>query len=447
MKTGPLIHGVLLAGALVVAYQSWTKEEKEDPTTGDFVVWQESKDAFTSIHFEAEKKSVSVEKRNQDGSDYLWGTVKRTTKKPKAKTDQVAPDAATDAPEENPLPAPDEFTVTTREFPVGEKGDEFLDAISEMRALRQLGQLDQAQKEKYGLADSKENLTVNFGDGNSRTLVIGNRVYGGSHRYASDATSGESFVLSSDIMRPIDSAESSLGLKKIHLYEDKDVTGAVVETSKTTKTALKKVTEDPEKGKKTTWSWSDTPDKDDLTIANFLDRAGKLKPVRYDTEVDVATLDKIATVKYQGEKGDLGFMEVYRQLPKNQKDDPKNPSKVKRTEYFVKTERTRSLGKASRMSAERVDQDLVELFGIEAPPKPPAEPKKAVPKAAPKAPPGFPGAPGKPAGPAGKTAPKTKAPAAKPPSAPGGLKDAAKSATQKAKEAIKSVPGVPKPSN
>ena len=193
--------------------------------------------------------------------------------------------------------------------------------------------------------------------------------------------------------------------------------------------------DDPEKGKKTTWSWSDTPDKDDLTIANFLDRAGKLKPVRYNTEIDVATLNKIATVRYQGEKGELGFMEVFRQLPKDQKDDPKNPTKVKRTEYFVKTEQTRSLGKASRMSAERVDQDLVELFGIEAPPKPPAEPKKAAPKGPPTGIPGKPGAPKN----LGTPGARPKPPGTKPANIPG----AAKSAAQKAKEALKSVPSLP----
>ena len=432
MKTGALVHGALLAGALVVAYQTWTKEKKEEPTTGDVVMWSEDESAFESIHFDAEKKSVGLERRKGDSGNYLWGSVKRTTKvppPPKPK-EEVLP-----AIPQDEMPKPDEFKVSTREFPVGEKGDELIGLVADMRALRELGPLSDEQKEEYGLSDSKENLSITFAGGKTHSLVIGKRVYGGSHRYASDTSTGKSYVLSADIMRPIDSAESSLGLKKFHNYEEDEVTEAVIETSKETKSALRKEVDDPEKGPQTTWSWSDTPDSADLTIANFLDRADKLKPTKYDPDLDPSSLTKIATIRFKGAAGELGYLEMYRQLPSQQVSDDDKAPKSKRTQYWIKTEETRVLGKASPSAGDRVDQDLVELFGIEPPPK--------APKATPPKPPGLPGGPGAGALPGAPGAPKSPPPGVKanPPSKPAATKAPVKPATPKAP----AKPVVPKP--
>jgi hypothetical protein len=113
------------------------------------------------------------------------------------------------------------MVTSTREFPVGKEGRDVVASLSHLRALKDLGKLSDQQKEEYGLTDSKENLTVFFKGGKQRSLIVGERVFGGSDRYVLQADSGKGYVLShSEILRHIDGAETSLGLKDLHRFQE-----------------------------------------------------------------------------------------------------------------------------------------------------------------------------------------------------------------------------------
>ncbi|HKE20471.1 MAG TPA: hypothetical protein VKB80_36610 [Kofleriaceae bacterium] len=290
---------------------------------------------------------------------------------------------------------PEETTSKTKEFPVGKTGTELIANLVNLHALRELGVLTDKQKEEYDLTDSKENLTVFFKGGKKHTLIIGSRVYGGGDRYVMNADNGKGYVLSnSEIMRHIDGAENSLGLKDLHRFqedqEDDEPNSSVVpsgpkpkkdryagvreievETPDGTRTLLRHEQKDAETGG-TIAGWADKqkPGEADMTFGNFLSQVERLKPTEYDQTIDLSKLTKVMTLRYKNSDGKaIGTFELYRkEAAVTPELEPSDESKKEnQPEYFVKTELTRVAGKLNRMSAERVTDDIPELFG--APPK------------------------------------------------------------------------------
>jgi hypothetical protein len=382
MRSGPIIHGSLLVVALLFAYQTSTRKKDTKPTRGTHQVWKMSK--VVAIHLESETKTLKIESRTDKQGPYLWAREDRTRTVPAKKAahahdenegmpkDEPVPDALADVPA-------DEVETTTREFPIGIAGDTLLKDYQQLVALRKLGPLGAEDLEEYDLHEKTINLTV-LGSGKAQqTLVLaGKSIYGGTDRYALDVSNNIGYVISGKFVQPLDSAETSLGLKKTHLYGKEEVSSVEVKTTAGDKVILKGTTTD-EKGEHTIWSDAAKPDENDQTLANFIDRVSKLRPSKYEPSLTASDLVHIATLRYLGADGkSKGYLELYRQLPEMQEaaSEPNAPALT--TQYFIKTERTRALGKVSRLSAERVDQDLVELFGIAAPPDPPA-PKKPAP--------------------------------------------------------------------
>jgi hypothetical protein len=512
MKIGPVVHGALTVLALGFAYQTWTKEKTEPAKAGEVTVWNESVGNFESFAFDAENKSVRVEKRAEGGNTFYWGSV-TTSKKParpkvpvkgdepekavkegaddghghgappggppgkvrpgpkpgdkatppapakpgatpakpgatpakpgatpaKPATTPAKPGTAPAAPKKpaagaapkgpgsphhmqaepaappEPVDTPDdeggmdtpdssaatpaggaepeeEVETTTREFPIGKGGRELIESLAHLHAMRDLGKLSDQQKEEYGLVESKENLTVFFKGGKQYSLIIGERVFGGSDRYVLHADTGKGYVLShSEILRHIDGAETSLGLKDLHRFQEdaeeekpatpnqpnaprpkKDrypgVQSIVVEAGSSSRELVRADTTDP-KGEKTLgWAGKDKPGQPDLSLSNFLSQVDRLKPTEYDPSIDESTLEKVLTVKYRsGGSKVVGQFELFKKnvvtpeiTPPEGGDEKKPDDKV---EYYVKTDLTRIPGKVSRMAAERVEQDIPQLFG------------------------------------------------------------------------------------
>ena len=275
----------------------------------------------------------------------------------------AADEAADDAAAAEPAAATESTETTVREFPIGEAGDELVEGFSKLRALRELGTLTDDAKIEYGLDDATERLTVTFKGGGEKTLLVGDRVFGGSDRYVLEETSGKGYVLSSEIMRLVDAAETALGLKSYHAFDEvEDLRGLAVDAGGTT-TELVRLDLEEEKGdepsKRTTWARADSPRIEDVTMANFVDRVSKLRPVEYLPDLDPAGLTKLARFSYRDAGGkELGYMELY----KGPGDEPASAGATPKDEYYMKTEVTRVLGRVSRLTAERVDQDLAEFL-------------------------------------------------------------------------------------
>ncbi|HWM88211.1 MAG TPA: hypothetical protein VNO33_20295, partial [Kofleriaceae bacterium] len=289
-----------------------------------------------------------------------------------------------------PTAAPDK----PKEFPVGSGGKALIVNLAHLRALRELGVLTDGQKEEYELAESKENLTVFFKGGKQHSLIIGARVFGGGDRYVMNAETGKGYVLSnSEIMRHIDGAENSLGLKQLHAFQEEPADEAPVdpkapkpkrdkypgvgqievETPDGARTLLRHEQPDPQGGG-TIMGWADKkkPGESDMTFANFLTQLERLRPVEFDTAIDETSMTKLLTLRYKKSGGELlGTFELFRKDPTVTPElEPSEESKKgNEPEYYVKTELTRLPGKVGRMAAERLAEDVPQLFGAPAKPR------------------------------------------------------------------------------
>ncbi|MCG8422898.1 MAG: DUF4340 domain-containing protein [Proteobacteria bacterium] len=322
MTRGPIIHGVLLVVVLIFAYQTWTKEEKVERDVGDIQVWSVPADSITAITYDSENRTIKLEQRSEGGQSYYWGQDIRVVKKSVGKKPAKKDDSA--EPAEPPQP---ETETKIRDFAIGKKGQEAVENLADLRALRDLGALDDDRRKEYELDDSKDNITVSY-NGKSRSLVVGGRVPGsGGGRYVLEMDSGKAYALAATTLRDLLAGESGMRLRKAHIYDDEDVGKAVVTAAGKTRN-LVRITVENEKGTKSK-NWADASDssKPDQTMSNFLQNVAKLSPSQYAPKLDAKSLKLVVKVEYQRENGEkLGWLELYEQPPEPEESPAAPPA-------------------------------------------------------------------------------------------------------------------------
>lgn len=361
MKRGPVIHGALLVLALVVAYQTWTRDKSAKPSKANVVVWGGAPSEIQSITHEtqsaAQTKKTVVERRSDGGASYLWGRVDKTTQPPKppkppespqAKAGEGQPPEALSSSVDEPPPAP---TTTTKEFPIGEEGDKLVERLAPLKALRDLGPLTEERKESYGLKEAKDKLIVRFSSG-EKQLVIGGRVYGGDDRYVLDPTTNKVYVLPADVIRPLDGAEATLRERKINAFDPEDVGKVILKAPSGEKAIVRSGGGAP--GAKVVWADAARPGEHDQTLANFMTRMNEVVPMEYAPSAKPDAMTLLLRVDYQSKGGKaLGYLELFKQATASGTDP----------EYYLRTERTRVLGKLHKAVAERIEKDLGSILG------------------------------------------------------------------------------------
>lgn len=334
------VHAVLLVVALLAAFQTWTRDESASGTDeGAVTLWQREIDDIVSVTFETPARMLSVERRVEGGGDaatpretFLWGVTltKRST------ADTSTADTTSGVP-----------AVVREEFPVGDVGDELFERLASLRALRDLGELDDDAKAEYELAEPERTMQVAFADGD-RQLALGARVFGAAHRYALDLSTGRGYVISNDVLRQLEGSRATLESRELHRYDADDVGAISVHTQTATRHMIREGS-----GPGVTWTSPDTPGEPDQTFANFVERVDGLSIIRYDAELNVDTLELVVRVEYTGQNDQpLGFLEIFR--------GPEDDRGI--GEYYLRTEATRIAAHTHRSIAERVRQDVIDMF-------------------------------------------------------------------------------------
>lgn len=406
MKRGPIIHGVLLVAALLFAYQTWTREDKIERNIGDIQVWSVPEDAVTAVVYDTEKKTIRLEKRTEGGDSYLWGSQTRVTRKPK-KTD----DGSREYEEIDKI----------NEFMAGEKGQTLFNDLANLRALRDLGSPSDEDLKEYGLVDSKDNVTLTY-SGGTKSLVIGGRIYGGRDRYVRDPETGKAYVVAGAVIDDLLTGESALRLRKVHAFEYDEVDKAVVSAAGQTRSLVRITVEDEQHVTVKNWADASKPGEPDQTMSNFLQNIDRLRPTRFEPELDVKELTLMVKVDYQrSDGGAMGWLELYEQViqpepaekpeedasaadqasdgqggegeatgdqdpgeetaegddtgaadeaekedneaEKEKEEEAKKPIQPKRRVYYIRTELTRVPAVVPLDSATRITEDIDQLFG------------------------------------------------------------------------------------
>lgn len=336
-------HLVTLGVASAVALVVWTRKDPE--ATGqkaNVEVWGGSADSVEKISFDAEGRSVRLE-RHKDGQG-LWyvGQVDKTVdvKPPSPHADSGVSDAASSPAGDAAAPAGEKKRESTR-FVSVEQGKKLAESLAPLLALRRLGKLDEARAAEFGFDKSEGTLKVTLA-GRERALTFGGTTPGGGDRYVKD-DSGELFAIGGNVAQSVLFAESRLVERNLHGYEADELKSAKIERGTLSREVVR--LEDKKDG----WADAATPLVLDETAGNWMSKLERLRIVTFvETPAGLGPDSSIVNVELRGKGGrKLGFLELY-----------KVPGEAAKPKFLVKTEHTRWYAEVIGSVAEQVEQDL-----------------------------------------------------------------------------------------
>jgi hypothetical protein len=345
---GVIVHATLLALMLIVGYRTWSHEERSAPAVGEVTLWNESD--VSAVELVTPEHQLRIERRGQGASAYFWGVDTRKLKKPK-------PPAESPDPSKPPPPPEMVEETTTHEFPLGAEGEKLMGELAHLHALKGLGALADAQKKDFELTDASKKLVLTTRAG-QKTLVLGGRVYGGSDRYVL-ADGGKGFVLSGQLVAPLENGESGLRLNDIRPFEPKQAMQVEIAAGAKRKTVQRIKVKRPEgeagEGADIeTWGNGQTAD---TAAANFIDKVEQLHPSGFDAKVDPKSLASVVTLTYRDARGKtLGTFQVL------ERAKPAAAGAPAAAEYFVVTEKTHVPATVPSFAAERIVPDIATVL-------------------------------------------------------------------------------------
>lgn len=327
MKTGTLIHVVLMTASVAVAAGVWTREkEPKALAAGDVPVWSGRSGDLEKVSYESKTRKVEVEAKQDALGRYFVGTLER----------DAVPSMKGDAGP--PATPPAKTTVGFVSVTAGEK---LADALGPLKALRALGKVGDDRAAEFGLAEPEATVVVKVA-GADHKLSIGSATPGGGDRYVKDADNGEVYVLKGEPIRNLESADSLLLERELHEWKEVDVQKARVEAGGKGRDLVRGGAD-----AKRFWADAASPDANDETLGNWMSKLDRLRPTEFALTGPAGAVP-VLRVEYGGKKP-LGWAELVKVPGASSSDKPT---------YYLKTERTRLYGKVPTPIAEQVEQDL-----------------------------------------------------------------------------------------
>jgi len=352
LARGIAAHSILALGGLVLAYLVWTDDSPE-VSPDEVTIADCSAGAVQRVELTTKEKDVLLEMRSDEGGRVAWLTVTRR---------------------------PERGEPSTERF-VGSKAvGEWLAQVGPLRARRSLGELGAEQLGEVGLAEPEGTLKLRCGE-REASFVLGGRAYGTGDRYVRAERGGPVYLVASDRLAPLESAEFRLMERQLHTFEWRDVVSLRLAAFGQERELLQHNRLDEQRAE---WVDARTPDRRDETFGNWLSRFPRLRVQRYldpdarpgsDLEGMSASPERVMRIEYRGQRGELGFVELER---------------VSGTElsYYARTETTRSWVKVPSSVAQQIEDDLRSMLDVPplerpAPPPAPAETETAADAGAP----------------------------------------------------------------
>jgi len=312
---GVRIHAALLVVAIALALQAWLREEPSAEERERVLVWALDTVEVT-VEYHSGAHALSIGRRTLDGRVFLWGT----------ETGMAAGGAA-----------------DTSSYPLGSAGTEVVRGLARLRVLRDLGAVAPEAREQYGLDEPHARVDVTSA-AERRALELGDSVFRSSDRYALDPETGRVYVVPSDVVEPLRVGAGALRERVLHAFAISEVRQVRVEGSGGSRVMERA---GGTEGAADRWVDPASPDRADLTFANFMERAGQLAIA--DFERIPEGLERTLRIEYLDADGArIGFVELLRA------PDPGT--------WFVLSERTGIPARAVTLLAERVAQDASEIF-------------------------------------------------------------------------------------
>jgi hypothetical protein len=331
-----LVHGALLVLMLIVAFVTWTGEDRPEADSALTRVWDYDPEDVARVTYRSSTRSIELERRGSGRESYLWGVQQDSAGA--VSRDTVAAGGA-------PIPQ-------TSEYPVGDEGETIVADLAQLRVIRDLGAATAQKRAAYGFSDSTAVLTVRLRNRTERALALGKIVLGGSSIYVQDLRANRIYVVPVGLLRPFEMGGDMLRLTKLQSFEPEDVATVRVRADTAERTMRRRP-----QGVQPMPLWT-PPDNDraDEAFGNFMAQIDQLWAARYVTNVVADTLQNILRVDYFAGDGDpLGFLELFRTRTLADTTGP--------PVYLLRTGRTVVFGEVYGPLGERVEQDIATVMG------------------------------------------------------------------------------------
>jgi hypothetical protein len=329
-------HVALLGTAALASVYVWTRDKKTAAAAvADVAVWGGRADDVQRITYESKGKKVSLEGKKDETGRWFLGAAEST------------PPAAPDGGAAPPSPKATTFVSV-------DKAQKVAEALAPFRALREIGKVTGDRASEFGLKDPEGTLAVTV-SGKEHRLTIGGSTPGGADRYVLEEGSGDVYAVKGEFTRDLQSGEGSLSERETHGFKDPDLDAVRVQAQGKTREVLRRGPES-----KRIWADPSDPEKADETASNWIVKVDRLRPSEYVPQSggpDAAGDPKLVVRIDYVVKGAHGvFLEVGK-LP-SQAPPASGAAPTPKSDYFIRTERTRLWAKVPTPAAEQVEQDL-----------------------------------------------------------------------------------------
>jgi hypothetical protein len=284
MRQNYLLAAVLAVG-LFLAYRIWTEEASPVLASGDFSIWRGEVSEIDSVTYSDRRGYTRIERRvDPEWGDYYWGVA-----------EALEPDTSVF------IPSPG--------FLVGIDGQNVVEGLANLTAIREFGSLTEEQRVEYGfVSDSTATLIVYFSDG-PREVTIGGASFGSTDRYALDPVNDRAFILNNELIKLLRGGARDIKERRLHAFSPEDVRTAHL-TSSQGEVALVRTA--GEFGAEN-WSFESEPGSANPALTSFMQSYNSLWYSDISNVAQRDLVESVARVDYFGGDGrQLGYLELFR---------------------------------------------------------------------------------------------------------------------------------------
>lgn len=335
------VHGGLFALAAVLAWRASVAEEGTG-SASEVELWKFDTDALQRVLYEDERRRVELLPQRDAVGRYLVGKVAHTPAPAQASTGSSAstPDAGAAAlleaePEGESVESKSETFIGVSD------ANELVDSLVNLRALRALGTVGPDKLEDFGLVgEDTSRLLVEFTAG-PKELLFGGRTPGGGDFYVQQRPSGEVYVISGDIRRDVELAQSRLMERELLTVPEGTVVERVVlEQGGTTRTIVRS-NEHP-----SFWTDETAPAEKDETLTNWMKKFERLRINEY-VEGEPEAYEPLVVASFMSGDEALGSIEFGQQ-----------PNSDGKPRYLARSPQSRWWGVVLASSGSQLAEDL-----------------------------------------------------------------------------------------
>lgn len=370
-----IVHGVLALLGLVLAYRTWTHEEKEEQLPGEITIAECEPSKLASIEIESPTHTVVYRPKHAQAKTEYWITTQRKKPKEETKPSPLKPEAKTPEAKDDKKPTeapktpepPKQARVVDPDAPVNflasKKLDDNLKSLAPLRALRGLGEIPKAKLKDFGFDKVTTFLRVDCG-GRKTTLEIGARTFGGGDQYARDPKTKQAYLVGGQMLMDLQSAQYKFMQTDLHDFALTEVDEAVVKAAGKERRLLHRNRLVPEEAR---WVDATAPDKRNELFGNWFQRLERLKVKSYlgdgkepgsDLQIEASAMQPVLSIDYRLEGKPKGKLELVRV-------DTKQGGL-----YYARTEATHRWTVMYDSMAKQAEEDVAMVVGAEEQAKP-----------------------------------------------------------------------------